>query len=439
MSFFEDIQISYEGKNSINPLAFKYYNRDEIVYGKKMEDHLRFAVAFWHTMNGTGQDMFGEGTMCRPWDSISDPIEKAKAKIDGVFEFCEKLGVKFFCFHDRDIAPEGETLRDTNKNLDIVVDYVKEKYKRSKVRLLWGTASLFTNKRFMHGASTTSNADVFAYSAAQVKKALEITKELEGKNYVFWGGREGYETLLNTNYKLEQENLARFFHMAVDYAEKIGFKGQFLIEPKPMEPTKHQYDYDSANAYAFLLKNGLQDKFKMNLEVNHATLAGHSFEHEIRYARTNGILGSLDANQGDMFLGWDTDQFPTNTYITTLAMYEVLKAGGINPGGLNFDAKLRRPSIDLEDMFIGHIAGMDSFALGLKAAAYLIEEGILDKFVKDRYSSFDSGIGKDIVEGKEDFSSLEKYILDKGEIENKSGKQEYLETLITRAIIKAAE
>ena len=270
MSFFENIQISYEGKNSINPLAFKYYNKDEIVYGKKMEDHLRFAVAFWHTMNGTGQDMFGEGSFCRPWDSISDPIEKAKAKIDGVFEFCEKLGVKFFCFHDRDIAPEGDTLRDTNKNLDIIVGYIKEKYKRSKVRLLWGTASLFTNKRFLHGASTTSNADVFAYAAAQVKKALEITKELEGKNYVFWGGREGYETLLNTNYKLEQENLARFFHMAVDYAEKIGFKGQFLIEPKPMEPTKHQYDYDAANAYAFLLKNDLQDKFKMNLEVNHA-------------------------------------------------------------------------------------------------------------------------------------------------------------------------
>ncbi len=437
--FFEDIQISFEGKDSINPLAFKYYNKDEIILGKKMEDHLRFAVAFWHTMNVLGRDMFGEETMTRPWNLISDPIERAKAKVDGIFEFCEKLSVKFFCFHDRDISPEGATLRETNKNLDIVIDYIKEKYKSSNVRLLWGTANLFNNKRFLHGASTTSNADVFAYSAAQVKKALEVTKELGGQNYVFWGGREGYETLLNTNFKLEQENLARFLHMAVDYAEKIGFKGQFLIEPKPMEPTKHQYDYDAANAYAFLLKNDLQNKFKLNLEVNHATLSGHTFEHEIRYARTNGILGSLDANQGDLFLGWDTDQFPTNAYITTLAMYEVLRGGGINPGGLNFDAKLRRPSIDLEDLFIGHIAGMDTFALGLKAAAKLFEEGLLEKFVEEKYSSFDSGIGKSIVEGKENFDSLAKYIIDKGEIINKSGKQEYLETLVTRAIVKALE
>ncbi|MCD6545153.1 MAG: xylose isomerase [Thermotogae bacterium] len=435
MEIFNVKKIEYSGKDSRDLLSFKYYNPEEIILGKKMSEHLRFSVAFWHTFNADGTDMFGVGTMLRPWDKYTDPIDKAKKKIDALIEFTEKLGVEYFCFHDRDIAPEGRTLRETNRNLDIIVDYLKQRMKESNLKLLWGTANLFANPRFVHGAATSCNADVFAYAAAQVKKAIEITKELGGENYVFWGGREGYETLLNTDMELELDNLARFLSMAVDYAEKIGFKGQFLIEPKPMEPTKHQYDFDSAHVLAFLRKYGLERHFKLNIEANHATLAGHTFNHELRYARINGVLGSIDANQGDLFLGWDTDQFPTDMYSTTLAMYEILKNGGLTPGGINFDAKVRRASFELEDLFIAHIAGIDTFALGLKAAAKLIEEGIIDKFVEERYSSYKEGIGKKILEGKTNFEELEEYIIDKEEITNKSGKQEYLETIVNQAII----
>lgn len=437
MEIFKVKKIEYSGKDSKDPLSFKYYNPEEVVHGKKMSEHLRFSVAFWHTFNANGTDMFGSGTMVRPWDKYTDPMDKAKVKIDALTEFTKKLGVEYFCFHDRDIAPEGETLRETNKNLDIIVDYLKQRMKEGNLKLLWGTANLFFNPRFVHGAATSCNADVFAYAAAQVKKAIEITKELGGENYVFWGGREGYETLLNTDMELELDNLARFLSMAVDYAEKIGFKGQFLIEPKPMEPTKHQYDFDSAHVLAFLRKYGLEKHFKLNIEANHATLAGHTFNHELRYARINGVLGSIDANQGDLFLGWDTDQFPTDVYSTTLAMYEILKNNGLAPGGINFDAKTRRASFETEDLFIAHIAGMDTFALGLKAAIKLIEEGIIDEFLEKRYSSYKEGIGKKIVEGKTSFEELEEYIIDKKEISNESGRQEYLETIVNQAILSA--
>jgi xylose isomerase len=383
--------------------------------------------------------MFGKPTMKRSWDSVLDPMTLAKLKIDAVFEFCEKLSVDYFCFHDRDIAPEGETLRETNRKLDQVVSHIVDHLKTSDVGILWGTANLFANPRFMHGAATSCDADVYAYAAAQVKKAIEVTKELGGKNYVFWGGREGYETLLNTDMGFEMSNLARFFHMAVDHAREIGFTGQFLIEPKPMEPTKHQYDFDVASALSFLRKYGLEGYFKFNVEANHATLAGHTFQHELRFARINGLLGSVDANQGDLLLGWDTDQFPTDVYSTTLGMYEIIKNGGLNPGGLNFDAKVRRGSYRERDLFVAHIAGMDTFALGLKAAARLIDEGTLERLLKERYGSFESGIGKDILEGRASFRSLEEYIIDKKNPLPEPSNQEYLERLLNWAIIAAGK
>ncbi|MDO9099345.1 MAG: xylose isomerase [Caldisericota bacterium] len=426
--------IGYEGSNSKNPLAFKYYKADEVVLGRTMEDWTRVACAYWHTLGADGTDMFGWGTMQRPWTTISDPMEKARVKVDALFEFCEKLGIRFFCFHDRDIAPEGDTLRETNQNLDTIVGLIEDHMKTSPVRLLWGTANMTGHPRFVHGVATSCNADVFAYAAAQVKHLLEVSKRLGGLNYVFWGGREGYETLLNTDYMLEQDNRARFFHMAVDYAKDIGYTGQFLIEPKAFEPSKHQYDFDAANALAFLRGYDLEPFFKFNIEANHATLAGHTFQHELRYCRIIGKLGSIDANQGDPLLGWDTDQMPTDAYACTLAMLEVIKNGGLQPGGLNFDAKVRRASFELDDLFIGHIAGMDAFALGLRAAAKLIESGGLDGFVEQRYASYASGIGKDIVDGKADFRSLEAYILDKQPAPSHSGRQEYLETLVTQAI-----
>ena len=402
-----------------------------------MKDHLKFAVAYWHTFQGTGVDPFGGGTAVRPWDNISDPMELAKAKVYANFEFCEKLGAPFFCFHDRDIAPEGSTLKETNKNLDEIVSLIKEMMKTSPVKLLWGTTNAFGNPRFVHGASTSPNADVFAFASAQVKKAMEITKELGGENYVFWGGREGYETLLNTDMKLELDNLARFLHMAVDYAKEIGFTGQFLIEPKPKEPTKHQYDFDAATVIGFLRTYELEDHFKLNIEANHATLAAHTFQHELRVSRINGMLGSIDANQGDLLLGWDTDQFPTNIYDTTLAMYEVLKAGGFTKGGLNFDSKVRRGSFEPVDLFYAHIAGMDSFAKGLKIAYKMIEDGKMDKFVADRYASYTTGIGKDIVDGKVGFKELEKYALDHDQIKNASGRQEMLESMLNKYILES--
>lgn len=433
---FKDIStIGYEGRDSRNPLAFKYYKAGEVVLDRTMADWTRFAAAYWHTLGADGTDMFGWGTMQRPWTTISDPMEKAKVKVDAIFEFCEKLGIPFFCFHDRDIAPEGDTLRETNRNLDVIVGLIEDHMKTSPVRLLWGTANMFSNPRFVHGAASSCNADIFAFAAGQVKHMLEVSKRLGGLNYVFWGGREGYETLLNTDSRLEQDNMARFFHMAVDYAREIGFTGQFLIEPKAFEPSKHQYDFDAANALAFLRGYSLDPFFKFNIEANHATLAGHTFQHELRYCRINGKLGSVDANQGDPLLGWDTDQMPTDAYTSTLAMVEVIKNGGLQPGGLNFDAKVRRASFELDDLFIGHIAGMDTFALGLRAAAKLIDSGELDGFVEQRYASYATGIGKDIVDGKADFRSLEAYILDRQPASSHSGRQEYLETLVTQAIV----
>jgi len=425
--------IEFEGKDSKNPLAFKYYNPKEKLGDKTMEEHLRFSVAYWHTFTGDGTDPFGSATMERPWNNINDPMEKAKLRVEAAFEFMSKLGVKYFCFHDRDIAPTGKNLSETNDNLDTIVDLIEEKMNEYDINLLWGTACLFDHPRFMNGAASSPNADVFAYSAAQVKKAMEVTKRLGGENYVFWGGREGYETLLNTDMGIEQDNIARFFEMAVDYAKKIGFNGQLLIEPKPKEPTKHQYDFDVSTVLAFLRKYNLQDYFKLNIEANHATLAGHTFQHELQTARINDALGSVDANQGDMLLGWDTDQFPTDVYKTTLAMYEILKNDGLEPGGLNFDATVRRPSFEPIDMFYGHIAGMDSFARGLKTAHQLLEDRVFEDILKERYQSYQSGIGKKIREGKIGFEKLAEYAKN-NEIKNKSGHQEKLEAILNSYI-----
>lgn len=434
MSYFANIPtIKFEGKGSDNALAFKHYNPSEVVFGKTMEEHLRYAVAYWHTFTADGTDPFGAGTAVRAWDSLS-ALDKAKARVEANFEFMEKLNLPYYCFHDRDIAPEGATLQETNKNLDVIVAMLKDGQKASGRKLLWNTQNMFTNPRFVHGAGTAVNADVYAYAAAQVKKGLEVGKELGAENYVFWGGREGYETLLNTDMKLELDNLARLYHMSIAYAKEIGFDAQFLIEPKPKEPTKHQYDFDAATTISFLQNYGLKEHFKLNLEANHATLAGHTFEHEIRVAAINGMLGSLDANQGDMLLGWDTDEFPTDLYSTTLTMYEVLKAGGLGRGGVNFDAKVRRGSFEVEDLFLAHIAGMDSFAWGLKAAAKLIENKVLDSVVEDRYASFKSGIGADIVSGKATLASLEQYALQNNPIVNKSGRQERLRLLLSEVI-----
>ena len=432
--FFPNIgKIPYEGKNSTNPLAFKYYNPDEIICGKKMSEHLKFALSWWHTMGGDGTDMFGAGTADKSWGA-ADPMEIAKAKVDAAFEIMDKLSIEYFCFHDRDIAPEGATLEESNRRLDEITDYMKEKMGSKK--LLWGTANCFNNPRYMHGAGTSPSADVFAFAAAQIKKAIECTVKLGGKGYVFWGGREGYETLLNTDMKLEQDNMARLMRMAVDYARSIGFDGDFYIEPKPKEPTKHQYDFDTATVLGFLRKYGLDKDFKMNIEANHATLAQHTFQHELRVARDNGVFGSIDANQGDPLLGWDTDQFPTNIYDATFCMYEVLKAGGFTNGGLNFDSKARRGSFTPEDIFHSYIAGMDTFALGLRAAAKLIEDGRIDSFVSDRYSSWNTGIGADIISGKATMADLEKYALEKGDVLSSvsSGRQEMLEAVVNNIL-----
>ena len=436
MEYFNNVKkIEYEGAKSKNPFAFKYYNPQEIVAGKTMEEHLRFSVAFWHTFTGEGNDPFGSATMQRPWNGYAG-MDKAKARIEAAFEFFEKLSIPFFAFHDRDIAPEGDTLQETNKNLDIIIAMIKEYMKTSKTQLLWNTANMFSHPRFVHGAATTCNADVFAYCAAQVKKGLETGKELGATNYVFWGGREGYETLLNTDLELELDNLARFLHMAVAYAKEIGFTGQFLIEPKPKEPTKHQYDFDTQTVMSFLHKYNLQNYFKMNVEANHATLAGHNFHHELRICRINGILGSVDANQGDMLLGWDTDEFPTDIYETTLAMYEILKNGGLGKGGLNFDAKPRRASFEPADLVLAHIAGMDSFAKGLKAASKLIEDQVFETIIDERYSSFKQGIGLEIISGTADFKSLEAYALQNKPIHNQSGRQEQLKSILNQYLFE---
>lgn len=433
MAFFDVPKIQYEGPDSTNPLAFRHYNPDETVEGKSMRDHLRFAVAYWHTFRGTGSDPFGPGCAVRPWEDGTDSVEMAVKRVRVAFEFMEKLGAPYYCFHDRDVAPEGKNLAETNKNLDTVVKALREEQQRTGIKLLWGTANLFSNRRFMHGASTSSNADVFAYSAAQVKKALEVTKELGGENYVFWGGREGYVTLLNTDMKREFDHFAKFLHMAVDYKKTIGFGGTFLIEPKPHEPTSHQYDFDCANSLAFLKTYGLDKEFKFNVETNHATLAKHTMGHELVYASINGMLGSIDANRGDPLLGWDTDQFPTDLYLTATTMYVVLNQGGIGSGGLNFDAKVRRESFEPIDLFHAHVGSMDAFAQGLKIAAAMRKDGVLSDFVKERYSSWDSGVGAEIEKGKATFESLERYMLEKGEVApNISGRQEYLENVFNR-------
>jgi xylose isomerase len=434
MPFFPDVPtIRYDGPDSTNPLAFRHYNPDEVVEGKSMRDHLRFAVAYWHTFRGTGSDPFGPGTMHRPWEDGTNTHRMDLARVDVAFEFMQKLGVPYYCFHDRDVSGEGDDLRETNQLLDKVAAKLKAKQQETGIKLLWGTANLFSNPRFLHGASTSCNADVFAYSAAQVKKALEVTKELGGENYVFWGGREGYMTIWNTDLKRELDHFARFLHMAVDYKKKIGFTGTFLIEPKPHEPTSHQYDFDCANSLAFLRSYGLEKEFQFNVETNHATLAKHTMGHELVYASANGMLGSIDANRGDPLLGWDTDQFPTDLYLTTHTMLVVLNQGGLGSGGLNFDAKVRRESFEPVDLFHAHIGSMDAFAWGLKAAAAIRKDGELAKIVKQRYSSWDTGVGAEVEAGKHSFESLEKYMLEKGNpAPNASGRQEFVENLINR-------
>lgn len=432
--YFKGIEkIKFEGPKSKNPLSFKYYNADQEVGGKKMKDHLRFAMSWWHTLAADGSDPFGAGTMDRPWNELT-AMEQAKGKADAGFELMEKLGMDFFCFHDLDIAPEGCNLKEKHAFLDEVVEYIEGLMKKTGIKCLWGTTNAFTQPKFVHGASTSPNADVFAVAAAQVKKAMEITMRLGGENYVFWGGREGYESLLNTDTELELDNLARFLQMAVDYKKKIGFTGQLLIEPKPKEPTKHQYDFDTATVLSFLRKYNLQDHFKMNIEANHATLAMHTFQHELNMSRINGALGSIDANQGDLLLGWDTDQFPTNVYDATLAMVEVLKNDGIAPGGLNFDSKVRRGSFDLEDLFHGYIAGMDTFAKGLLVAQDIMDEGTFEEFIQKRYASYNEGIGKKIIDGTVGFEELEAYALELEEVKNESGRQEMLEGILNQFI-----
>ena len=429
--FFPEVPyVRYEGPDSNNRFAFRFYNPDEKIEGKKMRDHLRFAMSYWHTLCAEGSDMFGRGTGDKSFGGRSVD-EMFRNKAYAAFELMSKLDIDFFCFHDRDIAPEGNTLAGTNENLLRMASLIKELMDSTGKKVLWGTANCFNHPRYMHGAGTSPNADVFAFAAAQIKKALDITVEFGGQSYVFWGGREGYSTLLNTNLGLEQDNMARLMRMAVEYGRKIGFKGDFLIEPKPKEPTKHQYDFDVSTVLAFLRKYGLEKDFKVNIEANHATLAGHTFQHELRIARENGVFGSIDANQGDLLLGWDTDQFPTNVYDTTACMYEVLKAGGFTNGGLNFDAKTRRESFSAEDIFYAYIAGMDAFALGLLKAEKIIEDGVIDSFIEERYASYRAGIGKKIVDGETNLEELFAYAEKLGEVKTlQSGRQEMLENRI---------
>jgi xylose isomerase len=436
MSAFPNVsKIKYEGPESTNPLAFRWYNEDEIVEGKSMKDHMRFSVVYWHTFRGNGSDPFGMPTINRDWEDGTDSVENAQNRVRVAFEFIEKLGCPFYAFHDRDVAPEGATLAESHSNLDALADVLEEEQQRTGIKLLWGTANMFSNPRFMHGAATSCNADVFAYAAAQVKKAMEVTKRLGGENYVFWGGREGYMNLYNTDMKREMDHLGQFLNMAVDYSNKIGFDGTFLIEPKPKEPTKHQYDSDAAACINFLRAYGLMDRFKLNIETNHATLAGHSMMHELDYAGGQDCLGSIDANTGDLLLGWDTDQFPTDIYLTTRCMLAILKHGGLGAGGVNFDAKIRRESIDPMDLFHAHIGGMDSFARGLKIAAAIRADGGLSNFIDERYGSWNTGMGADIEAGKHDFESLSAYMLDKGEADaNISGRQEFLENYVNRFV-----
>jgi xylose isomerase len=424
-------RIRFEGPTTRNMLAFRHYDADALVEGKPMKDHLRFAVSYWHAFRGTGADPFGPGTMLRPWENESDPLKMAVKRVDVAFEFLEKLGVGFYCFHDRDVAPEGATLAETNENLDVVVAALEKHQQRTGIRLLWGTANLFSNPRYVHGAATSPNAESFAYAAAQVKKAIEVTHRLGGAGYTFWGGREGYQCLWNTDMKRELDHLAKFMHMAVDFAQEIGFTGQFYFEPKPREPMKHQYDFDAAACINFLRAYGLERHVKLNLETNHATLAGHEMQHELEYAGMQGFLGSVDANTGDTLVGWDTDQFPTNVYLTTQMMYTILKHGGLAPGGVNFDAKVRRESFEPVDLFHAHIGGMDAFARGLKIAAAMRADGAIERLVAERYASWSGPLGKRIESGTESFKSLEAEMLAKGEAAAcTSGRQELFENVV---------
>ncbi len=428
-------EIKFEGKDSKNPLAFKYYDPKRVIMGKTMEEHLPFAMAWWHNLGANGVDMFGRGTADKSFGASEEgTMEHAKAKVDAGFEFMKKLGIKYFCFHDVDLVPEADDINETNRRLDEISDYILEKMKGTDIKCLWGTANMFSNPRFMAGAGSTCSADVFCFAAAQVKKALDITVKLGGRGYVFWGGREGYETLLNTDVKFEQENIAKLMHLAVDYGRSIGFTGDFYIEPKPKEPMKHQYDFDAATAIGFLRQYGLDKDFKMNIEANHATLAQHTFEHELRISAINDMLGSIDANQGDPLLGWDTDEFPCNVYDATMAMYEVLKSGGLT-GGFNFDSKNRRPSYTYEDMFYAFILGMDTFALGLIKAAELIEDGRIEEFIKERYSTFESEIGKKIRQGNTSLAELSDYACNmKAPALPISGRQELLESIVNNVL-----
>ena len=433
--YFKGIgQIKYEGPENNNPLAFRWYDENKKVAGKTLKEHLRFACAYWHSFCNVGGDPFGEGTHLFPWNENSDAIARAKDKMDAAFEFITKLGLPYYCFHDVDVVDYTNDVRDNDKRLQTIVDYAKQKQQASGVKLLWGTANLFSNRRYMNGAATNPDFHVLTHAAAQVKAALDATIALNGENYVFWGGREGYMSLLNTNMKREQEHLAMFLHKAKDYARKQGFKGSFFIEPKPMEPTKHQYDYDVATVIGFLRQFDLLKDFKLNVEVNHATLAGHTFMHELQVAADAGLLGSIDANRGDYKNGWDTDQFTNNINELIEAMLVILETGGFGGGGINFDAKIRRNSTDPEDLFYAHIGGMDSFARALIVADKILQDGEYKKFRKERYASYDNGKGKEFEQGKLSLEDLRQYAIDNGEPKTISGRQEYLENLINRFI-----
>jgi xylose isomerase len=433
--YFKGIKaIRFEGKDTDNPLAFRYYNPSQKVGKKTMEQHLRFAVAYWHTFCGNGGDPFGAPTKNFPWLTAADPVQRAYDKMDAAFEFITKIGIPFYCFHDYDLVEEASTLKESESRLNKIVSYARQKQKASGVKLLWGTANLFSNPRYMNGAATNPNFEVVCHAGFQVKNAIDATVELGGENYVFWGGREGYLSLLNTNMKREQEHMARFLTMARDYGRKNGFKGTFLIEPKPMEPTKHQYDFDAATVIAFLREHNLMDDFKLNIEVNHATLAQHTFQHELQVAANAGLMGSMDANRGDYQNGWDTDQFPNNLYELTEAMMVVVKAGGFKTGGINFDAKTRRNSTDLVDIFHAHIGGMDTFARALLIANEVLNTSEYPKLMTERYSSFDSGNGKKFEKGGLTLDQLKKLAQQNGEPDQISGRQEYFENLISKYI-----
>ena len=436
MKTYNDVKKVVYAKGSKDPFTYKFYDPDEVILGKTMREHLKFALSYWHTIDAEGVDMFGSATMDKSFGLKDDPMAMFRKKADFAFELMDKLQIDYYCFHDVDIAPEGATVAESIKNFNEMVDYIAVLQKKHGKKLLWNTANNFGDKKFMAGAATSPNADVFAVAAAKVKAGIDAAIKLGADGYVFWGGREGYDTLLNTDMALELDNLGRFMQMSRDYARAKGFKGAFYLEPKPKEPTKHQYDFDAATCMNFIRTYGLEGDFKLNIEANHATLAGHTFQHELRVATVKGGFGSIDANQGDYLLGWDTDQFPTNVYETMMCMYEVLKAGGFTTGGLNFDAKTRRQSNTVEDILLAYIAGMDAFALGLRLAVKLIEDGRIDEFVKDRYASYSSGIGKKIVEGKTNLQELSDYAMGLGEIKVDSGRQEYLEAVINEIMFE---